>query len=165
MPPTGDLASHPGMCPDWELNQQPLGLQPMFNPLSYTSQGLLLFSLTVSIHFYFSFLVHCIPSYNSIQLPGIIFVHSEKLSVVFLIMQFFWQFFHFFFPSETVFISSSLFWRVFFIVYRILRCQHLLSALQDVVPLSSEFNSFCWKLSHQSYCCTSEGNTCFFLCF
>ena len=27
MPPTGDLAYNPGMCPDWELNQQPLGLQ------------------------------------------------------------------------------------------------------------------------------------------
>ena len=22
-PPTGDLASNPGMCPDWESNQQP----------------------------------------------------------------------------------------------------------------------------------------------
>ena len=26
-PPTGDLASNPGMYPDWESNQQPLGLQ------------------------------------------------------------------------------------------------------------------------------------------
>ena len=25
--PTGDLAKNPGMCPDWELNQQPFGLQ------------------------------------------------------------------------------------------------------------------------------------------
>ena len=25
--PTGDLACNPGMCPDWELNQQPFGLQ------------------------------------------------------------------------------------------------------------------------------------------
>ena len=25
--PTGDLAHTPGMCPDWELNQQPFGLQ------------------------------------------------------------------------------------------------------------------------------------------
>ena len=25
--PTGDLACNPGMCPDWELNQQPLSLQ------------------------------------------------------------------------------------------------------------------------------------------
>ena len=28
VPPTGDLACHnPGMCPDWELNQQPFGSQ------------------------------------------------------------------------------------------------------------------------------------------
>ena len=26
-PPTGDLAHNPGMCPDWELNWQPFGLQ------------------------------------------------------------------------------------------------------------------------------------------
>ena len=26
-PLTGDLACNPGMCPDWELNQQPFGLQ------------------------------------------------------------------------------------------------------------------------------------------
>ena len=40
---TGDLARNPGMCPDWELNRQPFGLQPTFNPLSYTSQGLFLY--------------------------------------------------------------------------------------------------------------------------
>ena len=27
MPPTRDLARNPGICPDWELNQQPFGLQ------------------------------------------------------------------------------------------------------------------------------------------
>ena len=26
-PPTGDQAHNPGMCPDWESNQQPFGLQ------------------------------------------------------------------------------------------------------------------------------------------
>ena len=26
-PPTGDLACTPGVCPDWESNQQPFGLQ------------------------------------------------------------------------------------------------------------------------------------------
>ena len=26
-PPTGDLACNPGIYPDWELNQQPFGLQ------------------------------------------------------------------------------------------------------------------------------------------
>ena len=40
-PLTGNLACNPGMCPDWESNQQPFGLQPAFNPLSYTSQGYL----------------------------------------------------------------------------------------------------------------------------
>ena len=25
--PTGDLASNPGMCPEWESNQRPFGLQ------------------------------------------------------------------------------------------------------------------------------------------
>ena len=38
MDPTGDLAHNPDMCPDWELNWWPFGLQPLLNPLSYTSQ-------------------------------------------------------------------------------------------------------------------------------
>ena len=39
---TGDLACNPGMHPDWESNQQPLGLQAhtQSTPLSYTSQDL-----------------------------------------------------------------------------------------------------------------------------
>ena len=40
-PLLGTLASNPGMCPDWESNWQPFGLQPALNPLSYTSQGCL----------------------------------------------------------------------------------------------------------------------------
>ena len=27
VPPTGDLACNPGMCPDWKLNQRPFALQ------------------------------------------------------------------------------------------------------------------------------------------
>ena len=27
VPPAGDLACNPGMCPDWELNWRPFGLQ------------------------------------------------------------------------------------------------------------------------------------------
>ena len=27
IPPPGDLACHPGMCPDWELNQRHFGSQ------------------------------------------------------------------------------------------------------------------------------------------
>ena len=38
-PPTGDLAHNPGMCPDWELNLQPLVHRLVLNPLSHTSQG------------------------------------------------------------------------------------------------------------------------------
>ena len=37
--PIGDLARNPGMCPDWESNRQPFGLQPALNPLSYASQA------------------------------------------------------------------------------------------------------------------------------
>ena len=43
--PTWDLAYNPGMCPDWESNWQPFGLQPMLNPLSHTSQGHVLYYL------------------------------------------------------------------------------------------------------------------------
>ena len=40
LPPTGDQAHNPDLCPDWEdLNQQPCGSQPTPIPLSYTSQG------------------------------------------------------------------------------------------------------------------------------
>ena len=28
VPPTGDLAHNPGMCPDWESNQRPFALRP-----------------------------------------------------------------------------------------------------------------------------------------
>ena len=38
--PTRNLACNPGMCPDWESNQRPFGLQPELNPLHYTYQGL-----------------------------------------------------------------------------------------------------------------------------
>ena len=37
--PTRDLARNPGMCPDWESNRRPFHSQPVFIPLSYTSQG------------------------------------------------------------------------------------------------------------------------------
>ena len=37
--PAGELAHNQDMDPDWEWNQQPFGLQPALNPLSYTSQG------------------------------------------------------------------------------------------------------------------------------
>ena len=46
MAPTGDLAYNPGMCPAWELNWQPFGLQPMLTPLSYTSQAKIRLSIS-----------------------------------------------------------------------------------------------------------------------
>ena len=39
VPPTGDLACNPGMCPDWESICNPLVHRPSLNPLSHTSQG------------------------------------------------------------------------------------------------------------------------------
>ena len=39
VPLTGDLALNPGMCPDWELRDNPLVLRPARSPLSHTSQG------------------------------------------------------------------------------------------------------------------------------
>ena len=41
MPPTGDLAGNPGMCPDWESTGNPLLCRPALNPLSHTSQGII----------------------------------------------------------------------------------------------------------------------------
>ena len=39
MPPTGDLACKPGMCPDWNQTSDPLLRSMALNPLSHTSQG------------------------------------------------------------------------------------------------------------------------------
>ena len=39
VPPTGDLAHSPGMCPDWESNQRPLVCRLALNPLSHTIQS------------------------------------------------------------------------------------------------------------------------------
>ena len=38
-PPIGDLACNPGICPDWESNQDPLVRRATLNPLSHTSQA------------------------------------------------------------------------------------------------------------------------------
>ena len=39
MPPTGDLARNPGMCPDWESYWLPFDSQAGAQPLSHTSQA------------------------------------------------------------------------------------------------------------------------------
>ena len=44
-PPAGGLACNPDVCPDWELNCDPLFSRPMLNPVSYTSQGYVLQTL------------------------------------------------------------------------------------------------------------------------
>ena len=43
VPPTRDLTYNPGMCPDWELNWWPSGLQTCTQPLSHTSLGCFFF--------------------------------------------------------------------------------------------------------------------------
>ena len=40
MPPTGDLAYNPGMCPDWELNRLPFGWQAYTQPTGLCQPGL-----------------------------------------------------------------------------------------------------------------------------
>ena len=44
-PPTGDLAHNPGMCPDWELNQQPFALQACTQSTELHQPGLCFFKL------------------------------------------------------------------------------------------------------------------------
>ena len=41
--PTGDLAHIPGMCPDWESNQQPFGLKSSAQSTEPQQPGLQLF--------------------------------------------------------------------------------------------------------------------------
>ena len=39
VPPTGDLAHNPSMCPDWESSGDPLVHRLALSPLCHTSQG------------------------------------------------------------------------------------------------------------------------------
>ena len=43
MPRTGDLAHNPGVCPDWELNWRPFGLQASTQSTKPHQPGLLFF--------------------------------------------------------------------------------------------------------------------------
>ena len=48
-PPTGDLTCNPSMCPDWELNQRPFGLQAGAQSTEPHEPGLfILFSVPVT---------------------------------------------------------------------------------------------------------------------
>ena len=49
-PPTGDLACNPGMCPDWESNQWPFGLQAGTQSTEPHQPGLENFMLPVFPH-------------------------------------------------------------------------------------------------------------------
>ena len=49
VPPVGDLACYPGMCPDWELNQWPFGLQARAECSELHQPGLLYFLLACSV--------------------------------------------------------------------------------------------------------------------
>ena len=40
MPPNGHLARNPGMCPDWESNQRPFGLQADTQSIELHQPGL-----------------------------------------------------------------------------------------------------------------------------
>ena len=44
-PPTGDLVCNPGMHPDWESNQQPVGYRSVILRVSHTSQSCLSYTL------------------------------------------------------------------------------------------------------------------------
>ena len=46
-PPNGDLAHHPGMYPDWELNQQPFGSQAGSQPTEPHQPGPILLFITM----------------------------------------------------------------------------------------------------------------------
>ena len=41
VPPTGDLACNPGMCPDWESNQRPFGLEACAQSTELHQMGLI----------------------------------------------------------------------------------------------------------------------------
>ena len=60
VPPTGDLAHNPGMCPDWELNQQPFCSQARTQPTESYQPG------------------------QKRKNTGIILIHSHKMAIVML---------------------------------------------------------------------------------
>ena len=59
-PPTGDLALNPGMCPDWESNQWPFGLQNSIQPTVPHQLEQFSGPLSYKIFWYICILSHCI---------------------------------------------------------------------------------------------------------
>ena len=72
MAPTGDLARNLSMHTDWESNQQPFGLQSTLNPLSYTSQGLI---ITLLI---FKLIVKLLPEINQGIFSSLPYLYSTR---------------------------------------------------------------------------------------
>ena len=50
VPPTGNLARNPDMCPDWESNQQPFGLQASTQSTELHQSGLIVNIIWVLRH-------------------------------------------------------------------------------------------------------------------
>ena len=50
MPPMGDLACNPAMCPDWELNQRPFDLQAITQSIEPHQPGQLFLKLYQMLH-------------------------------------------------------------------------------------------------------------------
>ena len=60
MPPTGDLARNPGMCPDWELNRWPFVSQAGAQSTEpHMSQGTILIKLNILLSYVPALLLLC----------------------------------------------------------------------------------------------------------
>ena len=68
-PPTGHLAHNPGLCPDWESNQQPCSSQASVQSTEHTSQG---------YYYYFENILYRVPHICS-QLLSLCKVHFYYL--------------------------------------------------------------------------------------
>ena len=77
-PPTGNLARNPSMCPDWELNRQPFGLQASPQSTEPQHPGLILNLLILFTYIYkitISVLHSHITLYNCIHTFHVLFQH------------------------------------------------------------------------------------------
>ena len=69
--PTGHLAHNPDMCPNWESNWWPFGLQPTLNPLSYTNRG---FKCIIKVN-YINMLCYIVQYWNISMAAALILVY------------------------------------------------------------------------------------------
>ena len=121
IPSTGDLACNPGLCPEWEWNQQPFGSQAGGPSTELDQPGLFFFFFLVYLLYFFplSFTPlialsplqspHCCPCpwvlFPSTPPPVVIIILSMSLSVFCLLVQFVHQIPH---MSESYGICISL---------------------------------------------------------